>query len=138
MPDDELMALAASGRLADRQVLDAQVSRMLADRRGRGVRGELCRPVARNAQPRHRQAGPDLFKEWDAELRDAMKRETAMFFEHVLRENRPLSDFLTADYTFLNARLAAHYGIAGVTGSEMRRVPLRPIAGVACSARGPC
>ena len=67
---------------------------------------------------------PDTFKEWDAELRDAMKRETAMFFEHVLRENRPVSDFLTADYTFLNERLATHYGIAGVTGSEMRRVTL--------------
>ena len=54
-----------------------------------------------------------------------MKRETAMFFEHVLRENRPVSDFLTADYTFLNERLAAHYGIAGVTGPEMRRVTLQ-------------
>ena len=48
-----------------------------------------------------------------------------MFFEHVLRENRPLSEFLTADYTFLNERLAAHYGIGGVTGAEMRRVQLQ-------------
>ena len=67
---------------------------------------------------------PDKFKEWNAELREAMKTETTMFFEHVLRENRPVSDFLNANYTFLNERLATHYGIEGVTGSEFRRVPL--------------
>ena len=60
---------------------------------------------------------PDKFKEWDPELREAMKTETTMFFEHVLRENRPVSDFLNAKYTFLNERLAAHYGIGGVIGS---------------------
>ena len=54
-----------------------------------------------------------------------MKTETTMFFEHVLRENRPVSDFLNANYTFLNERLATHYGIEGVTGSEFRRVPLK-------------
>jgi hypothetical protein len=57
-------------------------------------------------------------------LREAMKAETTMFFDYVVRENRPLSDFIAADYTFLNERLAAHYGIAGVKGSSMRRVTL--------------
>jgi hypothetical protein len=125
MPDDELMALAASGRLADRQVLDAQVNRMLADRRAAAFAENFAGQWLETRNLDIVKPDPDLFKEWDAELRDAMKRETAMFFEYVLRENRPLSDFLTADYTFLNARLATHYGVAGVTGSEMRRVTLQ-------------
>ena len=65
---------------------------------------------------------PDKFPEWTPELREAMKTETPMFFEHVLRENRPVCDFLDANYTFLNERLAEHYGIEGVAGSEFRRV----------------
>jgi hypothetical protein len=67
---------------------------------------------------------PDKFKEWNPELKEAMKTETAMFFEHVLSENRPVSDFLNANYTFVNERLAAHYGIDGISGSEFRRVAL--------------
>jgi hypothetical protein len=67
---------------------------------------------------------PEKFPGWNSELRDAMKQETALFFEHVLRENRPISDFLSADYTFLNERLARHYGIEGVTGNEFRKVDL--------------
>ena len=125
MPDDELMALAASGRLRDQQVLDAQVARMLADPRASAFAENFAGQWLETRNLDIVKPDPDTFKEWDAELRDAMKRETAMFFEHVLRENRPVSDFLTADYTFLNARLAAHYGIAGVTGSEMRRVTLQ-------------
>jgi hypothetical protein len=67
---------------------------------------------------------PQKFPEWGAELRDAMKTETRMFFEFLLRENRPLSEFLDARFTFLNDRLAKHYGIEGVTGPEFRRVEL--------------
>jgi hypothetical protein len=67
---------------------------------------------------------PDKFPEWGPELRDAMKTETRMFFEYVLREDRPLSDFIDAKYTFLNARLAKFYGIPGVTGPDFRRVEL--------------
>src|ERR1051326_2496031 len=67
---------------------------------------------------------PEKFPEWNPELRDAMKRETSLFFEYVLRENRPISDFLNADYTFMNERLAQHYGIQGVIGNEFRRVEL--------------
>ena len=124
MPDDQLMALAASGRLGDRQVLDAQVTRMLADPRAAAFAGNFAGQWLETRNLDSVKPDPDLFKEWDVELRDAMKRETVMFFEHILRENRPVSEFLTADYTFLNARLAAHYGIAGVTGSELRRVQL--------------
>jgi hypothetical protein len=67
---------------------------------------------------------PKKFPEWGPELRDAMKEETRLFFEYVLRENRPVSDFLNAKYTFLNERLAKFYGIAGVTGPDFRRVEL--------------
>ena len=67
---------------------------------------------------------PEKFPEWGPELREAMKTETRMFFEYVLRENRPLSDFIDAKYTFLNARLAKFYGIPGVTGPDFRRVEL--------------
>jgi len=67
---------------------------------------------------------PQKFPEWGPELRDAMKAETRMFFEYVLTEDRPLSDFIDARYTFLNKRLAKYYGIPGVTGSDFRRVDL--------------
>ena len=125
MPDDELMTLAGNGRLGDRQVLDAQVSRMLQDPRAAAFAENFAGQWLETRNLDVVRPDPDAFKEWDAELRDAMRRETALFFEHVLRENRPLSDFLNANYTFLNERLAAHYGIAGVAGSEMRRVPLQ-------------
>jgi hypothetical protein len=125
MPDDELMALAMSGRLRDRQVLDAQVSRMLADPRASAFAENFAGQWLETRNLDIVRPDPDTFKEWDTDLRDAMKRETTMFFEHVLRENRPVGDFLTADYTFLNERLARRYGIAGVTGPEMRRVTLQ-------------
>jgi hypothetical protein len=67
---------------------------------------------------------PKKFPEWNADLRDAMKTETSMFFDYVLRENRPVSDFLDARYTFLNERLAKFYGIPDVKGPEFRRVEL--------------
>jgi hypothetical protein len=125
MPDDELTALAASGRIRDRQVLDAQIGRMLADPRASAFAENFAGQWLETRNLDVARPDPDAFKEWDAELRDAMKRETTMFFEHVLGANRPVSDFLMADYTFLNQRLAAHYGIAGVTGPQMRRVALQ-------------
>ena len=124
MPDDELMTLAASGRLRDSPVLDAQIKRMLADPRASAFAENFAGQWLETRNLDVVKPDPDTFKEWDADLRDAMKRETTLFFEHVLRENRPVRDFLTADYTFLNERLAAHYGVTGIAGAEMRRVPL--------------
>ena len=124
MPDDELLALAASGRLRDPLVLDAQVDRMLADPRVFAFAENFAGQWLETRNLDVVKPDPDTFKEWNVELRDAMKRETTMFFEHMLRENRPISDFLNADYTFLNERLAAHYGIEGVSGPEFRRVAL--------------
>ena len=125
MPDAELMTLAASGKLRDHKTLDAQVDRMLADPRASAFANNFAGQWLETRNLDIVKPDPDTFKAWDADLRDAMKRETTMFFEYVLRENRPLNDFLTADYTFLNERLANHYGIAGVTGPEMRRVALQ-------------
>jgi hypothetical protein len=68
---------------------------------------------------------PQKFPEWNPELRDAMRTETSLFFDSILRENRPLADFLDARYTFLNAKLAKFYGVPGVEGPEFRRVDLQ-------------
>ena len=124
MPDDELLALAESGKLSDPKILEAQVDRMLADPRASAFAANFAGQWLETRNLDAMKPDPDKFKEWNAELRDAMKTETAMFFEHVLRENRPISDFLNANYTFLNERLATHYGIEGVTGPEFRRVAL--------------
>jgi hypothetical protein len=125
MPDDELLTLAESGKLRNPRVLEAQVDRMLADPRASAFAANFAGQWLETRNLDAVKPDPDKFKEWNPELRDAMKTETTMFFEHVLRENRPVTDFLNADYTFLNERLATHYGIEGVTGSEFRRVALK-------------
>src|SRR5687768_6313985 len=123
-PDDELLALAESGRLRDPQVLAGQVDRLLADSRASAFAANFAGQWLETRNLDIVKPDPDVFKEFDADLREAMKAETTLFFEHVVRENRPISDLLTADYTFLNQHLAAHYGINGVRGPEMRRVTL--------------
>ena len=90
---------------------------MLADPRASGFAANFAGQWLETRNLDSVKPDPDKFKEWNPELREAMKTETTMFFEHVLRENRPVTDFLNANYTFLNERLAAHYGIDGVTGS---------------------
>ena len=124
MPDDELLTLAESGRLRDPHVLEAQVDRMLADPRASAFAANFAGQWLETRNLDVVKPDPDKFKEWNPELRDAMKTETTLFFEHVLRENRPVSDFLNASYTFLNERLATHYGIDGVSGPEFRHVRL--------------
>ncbi|MEA2736589.1 MAG: hypothetical protein QOE14_3040, partial [Humisphaera sp.] len=122
-PDDELLDLAGRGAL--RENLDAQVKRMLASNKSQAFVDNFAGQWLqfRNLDAAH----PDekMFeKQYDDRLRDAMKRETQMFFESILKEDRSLLDVLTADYTFLNERLAKHYGIDGVSGDEFRRVSL--------------
>jgi hypothetical protein len=125
MPDDELLRLAAERKLRDDGFLREQVRRMLRDPRSRGLAesftsqwlglgalGETIRP------------GPQRFPEFDDALADAMRQEPIRFFDHLLREGRSLLELLDADYTFANERLARHYGIEGVRGPAMRRVPL--------------
>jgi len=124
MPDEELMTLAESGKLGDPRVLEAQVDRMLADPRAAAFADNFAGQWLETRNLDVVKPDPELFKQWNPELREAMKAETSMFFAHVLRENRPVSDFLNAEYTFLNERLAGHYGIGGVSGPEFRKVSL--------------
>jgi hypothetical protein len=124
MPDTKLLALAEARQLRAPGVLEAQVRRMLADPKASALADNFAGQWLETRNLDSIKPDPQKFPEWGPELRDAMKTETRMFFESMLRENRPLSDFLNARYTFLNERLAKHYGIAGVTGPEFRRVEL--------------
>ncbi|MCI0353032.1 MAG: DUF1592 domain-containing protein, partial [Acidobacteriales bacterium] len=124
MPDDELLRLAEAGKLRAPGMLEAQVKRMLADERSSALADNFAGQWLEVRNLDSVTPDPKKFPEWGPELRDAMKTETRMFFESLLRENRPLSDFLDAKYTFLNEQLAKHYGIEGVAGPDFRRVDL--------------
>lgn len=122
MPDDELLGLAEKGKL--RGSVDTQIKRMMKDSRAAAFAANFAGQWLETRNLDSVKPDPQKFPEWGPELRDAMRTETNLFFEYVLRENRPLSDFLDARYTFLNERLAKHYGIEGVTGGDFRRVDL--------------
>ncbi|MBI4905943.1 MAG: DUF1592 domain-containing protein [Acidobacteria bacterium] len=123
-PDDELLALAESNKLRNPGVLEAQIKRMLANERAGALAANFAGQWLETRNLDSVKPDPGKFPEWGADLREAMKTETKLFFEHLLRENRPMSEFLDARYTFLNDRLARHYGIEGVKGPEFRRVDL--------------
>jgi hypothetical protein len=126
IPDEELIELAAQNRLHEPKVLEQQVGRMIADERANAfvenftgqwlnVRGmQASEPVV------------DLFPDFDSTLRAAFRREIELFFGSVIQEDRSILELLTADYTFVNERLAKHYGIPDVYGSQFRRVSLTP------------
>jgi len=122
IPDDQLITLASQGKLKDPPILEQQVKRMLADDRSEALvknfAGQwlLLRNLP-NVQP-----DPNEFPNFDDNLRQAFRRETEMFFGSIMREDRNVLDLLTADYTFVNERLAKHYGIPGIYGSQFRRV----------------
>ena len=122
IPDDELLDVAIRGELADPAVLRQQVRRMLADARSRALVENFAGQwlVLRNI--RDVEPDPDLLPEFDENLREAFQRETELFVESQLRDDRSVVDLLNADYTFLNERLARHYGIPNVYGSHLRRV----------------
>ena len=124
IPDDELVDLAARLRLREPAVLERQVRRMLADNRASALVQNFANQwlVVRNI----RSVSPDedLYPEFNENLREALQRETELFVEHVIRQDRSVLELLTADYTFLNERLARHYGIANVYGDHFRRVAL--------------
>ncbi|HEU0123547.1 MAG TPA: DUF1592 domain-containing protein, partial [Bryobacteraceae bacterium] len=124
MPDDELLGLAESGKLRQPGVLDGQLKRLLADSRSAALADNFAGQWLEIRNLDQVKPDPKIFPEWGPELKDAMRTETRLFFEHVLRENLPLTDFLNARYTFLNEMLAKHYGIEGVTGPDFRKVEL--------------
>ena len=123
IPDDELLDVAEQGRLKEPAALEQQVRRMLAQPRARNTLAEsfagqwLGLRRLRNASP-----DPSVFPEFDENLRVAMQRETQLFLETQLREDRPLVELVTANYGFVNERLAQHYGIPNIYGNHFRRV----------------
>ena len=124
IPDDELMTLAAQGRLREPAVLEQQVKRMIADPKSASL---ISNFTGQWLNVRYLQAvAPtvNLFPDFDDNLRQAMRRETELFFDSIVHEDRSVLDLLTADYTFVNERLARHYGIPNVYGPQFRRVTL--------------
>ena len=124
MPDDELLQLAEANRLHQPGVLDAQVKRMIADSKSSAFADNFAGQWLETRSLDALQRDAKKFPEWNAELKDALRTETRMFFEAVLRDDRPISDFIDGRYTFLNELLARHYGIDGVIGPEFRRIDL--------------
>jgi cytochrome c5 len=126
VPDEQLLMLAAQKRLSNPVVLEQQTRRMLADPRSKALVENFAGQFLylRNLPV----TSPDgkFYPNWDDELRKDFRTETEMLFESVMRDDRNVLDLLTADYTFLNERLAKHYGIKGVYGGQFRRVTLGP------------
>ena len=124
IPDDELLALAEAGKLRDPAVLVNQVHRMLADTRSRALVENFTGQWLGLRKLDNVSPDPKVFPQFDDNLREAMKQETVLFAESIASEDRSLLDFLRADYTFVNERLARHYDIPNVIGSGFRRVSL--------------
>ena len=124
LPDDQLITVAAQGRLRQPAVLEQQVRRMLADPRSKTLIDNFAEQWLHLRNLKN--SNPDLaaFPDFDDNLRQAMKEETELFFNSIMREDRSVMDLLNADYTFVNERLARHYGIPGIYGSRFRRVPV--------------
>ena len=126
IPDDELVELAAAGRLRAPGVLEQQVRRMLADARAASLVENFGRQWLYLRNLATTAPAQTVFPDWDDELRASFARETELLLEHIVREDGSVLDLLTADYTFLNERLARHYGVPGIYGPQFRRVPLGP------------
>lgn len=126
MPDEQLRDLAAAGQLRRPGVLEAQVHRMLADSRSTTLVDNFAEQWLYLRDLDASRPNEILFADFDESLRDAFRQETVLFLNSVLREDRSVLDLLSADYTFVNERLAEHYGIPHVHGSYFRRVTLPP------------
>jgi hypothetical protein len=125
IPDEELLSHAINGDLSEPRVLESQLRRMLQDEKF----GEFVRNFSGQWLTLRNLPGivpdPGLFPDFDDNLRQALGRETELLFDAVVRENRSLVDMLDADFTFLNERLARHYGIPGIYGERFRRVAIQ-------------
>ncbi len=124
IPDDELLNVAIAGRLHEPLVLEREVRRMLADPRSRALVDNFASQWLHLRNLASITPDMRLFPAFDDNLRQAFRQETELFFESVLREDRSVLDLLRADYTFVNERLAKHYGIPHVYGSHFRRIAL--------------
>jgi hypothetical protein len=124
VPDDELLSVAESGRLSDKSVLQAQVRRMLADPRSQELVKNFSGQYLFLRNIERISPDPSSLPNFDENLRQSLAKETELVVASTLREDRSVADLLKTDYTFLNQRLAEHYGIPGIYGSEFRRVAL--------------
>ena len=123
-PDEQLIAVAGQGKLRQPAVLEQQVRRMLADPKSEALSTVFADQWLHLQNLR--ESNPDLFlfPNFDRTLANSMRRETELLFDHIMRQNRSLTEMLTADYTFVDERLAKHYGIPNVMGSRFRQVPV--------------
>ncbi len=121
-PDEQLLRLGERGRL--RRQLPAQVKRMIHDGRSEALTANFAGQWLQLRNLEHAAPDPAAFPEFDAHLAADMRRETELVFEHILHANRPVLDFLNADYTFINERLARHYGLTAPAGEGFQRVSL--------------
>ena len=126
IPDDELLGVAAEGRLSDPVALQQQVERMLADPRSQSLVKNFAQQWLYLRNLETTAPSQTEFPDWDDELRQSFARETELLFETIMREDLSVLEMLTADFTFLNERLAIHYGIPNIYGSRFRRVELGP------------
>ncbi|MEJ7605850.1 MAG: DUF1592 domain-containing protein [Bryobacteraceae bacterium] len=124
VPDDDLLDLASRGKLGDSVVLTSQVRRMLADPRSEALVTNFASQWLYLRNLASINPDPRLFPDFDDNLRQAFRRETEMFFDSIVREDRNVLDLLAAKYTFVNERLAKHYGLPHVYGPRFRRVAL--------------
>ena len=124
MPDEPLLSSAEQGRLSDPDELERQVRRMLADPRAAALSTNFASHWLHLQNLRDAHPDVYLFPDWDENLNRSMRRETELLFDSIVREDRSLIDLLTADYTFVDQRLATHYGLQGVVGNRFRRVPV--------------
>jgi hypothetical protein len=124
MPDDELFKLAGTGKLRGKGVLEEQVRRMLKDPKAVALTENFAGQWLQLRSVAQVSPDPKLFPKFDAKLRDAMIKETELFFDHIVKDDRSIIEFLDGDWTFVNERLAKHYGIPDVKGPEFRKVKL--------------
>jgi hypothetical protein len=123
-PDDELFRLASEGNLRKPEVLEAQVKRMLKDPKARALSENFAPQWLQIRGLKTFAPDPKMFPTFDEPLRDAMFLETERFFQYIVEEDRSILELIDSDYTFVNERLAKHYGIDGVKGGEFRKVKL--------------
>jgi hypothetical protein len=126
IPDAQLLSLAERNELGKPGVLKKQVARMLADPRAQALTDNFAGQWLYLRRLEFQRPDKSIFPDFDERLRSAMLTETSMFFDSVVHENRSVLDFINADYTYVNQRLAEHYGIPGVRGATFRKVKLDP------------
>ena len=124
IPDDQLLQVARQGTLHTPAVLNQQVRRMLTDPKSQALVDNFAGQWLYLRNLKNLQPNSNEFPDFDHNLRTALATETELFFQSIMREDRNVLDLMTADYTFLNERLARHYGVPGVKGSHFRRVTL--------------